>query len=437
MSSIQNGRMMRSTSASKQDRLAKIKEEFQEIDKNGDKQLSFEEINNYLSKKSGKPFDPQLLKEIFNTLDKDQNSVISLDEFVNGYYQAETLVKSRVDVLKQEIKENTQKSADTKRQFIEAKANKGDKKNILTVNVQKAENLGGGILGNKAPVVKISCEGQEITTNPTNPDNPIWDETFSFTVTNGTGDILIEVFDSNKGKITNFLGEVSVPFDALRDQQMHEDNIELVGKKITDRVSGSIEIGLQWVYDLPSYLEGIISQFDAAINEDKQELAQIEKYYQDLQSPLAASVIGSDWILQNPKFKKAEQQFSDKMDAFSEKTFGKPIAWSLATQLSIYLLLILSCLSMYVRPDFPNLTIGVIALIYFLQKSVSSNYKILALAILASEIYDLIWLWTSMSKWVDEEGVEKNVKKIIVFVSVINFIGKIAIGAVFWKNSIG
>lgn len=163
-----NGRLMRSTSASKQDRLNLIREEFKEIDKNGDKQLSFEELSDYLSKKGAKPFDAQLLQEIFNTLDKDSNSLISLDEFVNGYYQAENLVKSRMDNLKQEIKENTQKLADTKRQFIEAKANRGERKNILTVAIKSAESL----LPNKAPIVRVSCEGQEISTTPSNPESP-------------------------------------------------------------------------------------------------------------------------------------------------------------------------------------------------------------------------------------------------------------------------
>ncbi|CAG9310002.1 unnamed protein product [Blepharisma stoltei] len=430
---------LRGSSPSMEDRISKLKSQFREIDANDDKQLTFEELHAYLTKKSGKPFNEVLLTEIFKSLDKDQNSELTLDEFAQGYYQAETLIKSRVDVLKNSIMENTKKLSDTRRQYIEAKANQGKtQQNVLTVTVKKAEGLkAGGLTGNRAPLVRVSCENQEITTQPVpNPSNPTWNETFSFYVTQGTEDISVEVFDTDRGNPTTFLGEVAVPFNALFDQQLHEDTLELRGKKPGDRISGTIQLALQWIHNLPLYLEGIIKQFEDIINEDKTELLEMEKYYNELHSALGKN-IGPDWLLLNPKFKEAELQFSAKMDEFKEKTLGK-IKWSFATQMSTYLLLLFSVLIMFLRPDFFNLTIGILALYYYYTGVGSGpKYKIIFLAILASEVYDLIWLYLNMSNWVSGTGDGSDgVKRFTVAVSVINLFCKLVFGAIFWKNSI-
>lgn len=162
------------SSIASQDRMIKIKQEFSDIDTNQDNKLSFEELDSYLTKKAKKPFNRILLNEIFKSLDKDQNSYISLDEFVTGYFQAETLVKTRIDTLKAGIVESTHKLSDTRRQYIEAKANRDKRQNILTVTVKRAEGLKpAGLTGNKAPIVRVSCENQEITTQPfPNPKSP-------------------------------------------------------------------------------------------------------------------------------------------------------------------------------------------------------------------------------------------------------------------------
>mmetsp|Transcript_3662 Transcript_3662/g.3437 ORF Transcript_3662/g.3437 Transcript_3662/m.3437 type:complete len:116 (+) Transcript_3662:847-1194(+) len=115
----------------------------------------------------------------------------------------------------------------------------------------------------------------------------------------------------------------------------------------------------------------------------------MEKYYNDLHSALGATT-GPDWLLLNPKFKEAENQFSAKMDEFKEKTLGN-IKWSFATHMSTYLLLVFSVLAMFVRPDFFNLSIGILALYYFYTGvGTGPKYKIVLLAIIVSELYDLI-----------------------------------------------
>mmetsp|Transcript_12966 Transcript_12966/g.13088 ORF Transcript_12966/g.13088 Transcript_12966/m.13088 type:complete len:131 (+) Transcript_12966:929-1321(+) len=127
------------------------------------------------------------------------------------------------------------------------------------------------------------------------------------------------------------------------------------------------------------------------------------------------------------------------MDDVAARAFGVgTIKWSFANQLSIYLLLFFSTLSMFVRPDFFNLLIGILAVYYYItHTNVAFHYKLLAFAIIISEIYDLIWIWIYLSKWMEgSELYDDGIKRFVAIISILNFIGKLIFGAIFWKNSI-
>ena len=57
--------------ANLQDRYEQVSKEFDEIDKNDDKQLTFEEIYLFLCKKSGSTFDKSLALELFAKMDRN------------------------------------------------------------------------------------------------------------------------------------------------------------------------------------------------------------------------------------------------------------------------------------------------------------------------------------------------------------------------------
>jgi len=124
---------------------------------------------------------------------------------------------------------------------------------------------------------------------------------------------------------------------------------------------------------------------------------------------------------------------------FAARTFGVGnIQWAFATKLSIYLLVFFSILTNFVRPDFLNLLIGVMALYYFYtQPNISFYYKILVFGILISEVYDLIWIWIYLANWVEgTNSLEDNIRRLSAAMSIVNFISKLLFGAIFWKNSI-
>lgn len=336
-----------------------LKHMFDEIDLNKDQGLTFDELYGYLSKKSGTNFNSELLIEIFRIIDHDQNSIISLNEFIKGYSKAESLIKAQIQQLKSQTAENIEHLSKAQKNLLEAKTKKLQNKieNNLFITIKKAEGLKpGSITGNKAPIVCITCENNQIQTNPIpNPVNPEWNQSFTFPISQGIGDIILEVYDTERGKKTFFLGEVTIPLRALANQDIHEDYLDLMDKNNPDKVLGKILIALQWMYDLIAYLENMIKKYEEIIREDKNELKSLENYLRQLQAPLNSYNI-PNWVTTSPHIQKVEKIVSNTIQEIYEKTLEKSIKWPQITFVSIVLYLLFSGLNMFIRSDFFNVT---------------------------------------------------------------------------------
>lgn len=327
-------------------RFKELKNFFHDLDENHDNVLSFEELGNLIDKKSGKKFNNDLLNEIFRTMDRDQNSHVDLEEFISGFCKAESLIVNKIDMLKSQVLSSTRNLSDAKRQLLESKARKSE--NVLSIKVMNAVGLKpNGISGLKGPVVSITCEGQEIITNPADPNDLQWNESFSFHITQGTGDIWVQVFDLDRKKHGNPIGVIAIPLELLRDQQIHSELFELKSEGLPERTTGKIMMELNWVYDLPRFLEGIIEEYNFAIKEDKEELEQMEFYLREMQLPVynGAAVQGSTQL---------ESQIVSKIDNIYQHTIGEKIQWKTLTEIMLYSFLTISTITMLLRPDFFN-----------------------------------------------------------------------------------
>lgn len=334
-------------------RLEMLKKLFTEMDKNKDNNLTFQEFHQYLSTRSGKEFNEELLGEIFRTIDRDKNSVISVNEFVQGFCKAEHIIQTSIKQAKERIAENSENFTNAQRNLVEAKAKnmKGTPENNLYIVIKKAENLkAGGVTGNKAPVVLIKCEEKETqTTSVPESSAPEWNQSFTIPVSLGKDSIFIEVWDTERGKRTNFIGEVIVPFDALESQELVEDFLDLKSK--TGKIQGKLLLSLQWIHNLPIYLEKLIQEYDQALKEDKSELENLENYMKELLVPLKENAL-PEWISKNQGVQMVEKVVKEKVENLFQRTLGGSLKWPKLTLLSIYLYLIVSVLVMFERPGF-------------------------------------------------------------------------------------
>jgi hypothetical protein len=350
-----NGNPHQQSPASRLDTLKKL---FAEIDQNRDQVLTFHEFHEFLSKRAGRSFNEELLGEIFRTIDRDKNSTINLTEFASGFTKTETIINQNIESIKSRIAENNENYTNAQRNLVEAKAKKmqGNAENNLYIIIKKAEGLKpGGVTGNKAPAVCIRCEGRETQTTPVpNPTNPEWNQSFTFPVSVGSGDVQIEVFDTERGRRTNFIGEVSVPFAALENQEVCEDWLELRAKQNPDKIQGKILVSVQWIFDLPLYLEKVISEHEHAIREDKAEVESLEKYLKELLGPLKTSQGLPEWFSNNQNIGNVEKAVAGKVGLIYQRTLGNKLKWPKLTMICVYLFVLLSVLAVFHRTDFLN-----------------------------------------------------------------------------------
>lgn len=351
--------------ANMQDRYDRLRKEFSEIDQNGDKNLTFDEVHQFLSQKARGSFDRNLALELFAKMDRNQDSVVTTEEFIWSYVDAERLITQRMNELRRQVAENTKQMEETRRKMIEARESEqlNDfgimKGSVLTVNVVEAQNLKPmDIGGTSDPYVILMCERQKIETKyVTNDLNPVWNEVFTFQIEHGNDDLKVIVMDHDNIGTDDFEGQVSIPLKFLRDQMKHDQFFDLQGPKPNMQWQGRIHLGLQWIWSKAKYLEEVITQWQENIEMDKQELDHLNKQLAKLREPFGGLVVQEELVKKQPgrvNIQQVENIFSEKIENLTIGTLGKPIDWDSSAFYVSVAYLVLTIFVMFVRPDFPN-----------------------------------------------------------------------------------
>jgi hypothetical protein len=348
-----------------QDRYDRLRKEFSEIDQNGDKNLTFDEVHQFLSQKSRGSFDRNLALELFAKMDRNQDSVVTTEEFIWSYVDAERLITQRMNELRRQVAENTKQMEETRRKMIEARESEqlNDfgimKGSVLTVNVVEAQNLKPMDMGGTSdPYVILMCERQKIETKyVTNDLNPVWNEVFTFQIEHGNDDLKVIVMDHDNIGTDDFEGQVSIPLKFLKDQMKHDQFFDLQGPKPNMPWQGRIHLGLQWIWSKAKYLDEVITQWQENIEMDKQELDHLNKQLAKLREPFGGMAVQEELIKKQPgrvNIQQVENIFSEKIENLTIGTLGKPIDWDSSAYYVSVAYLILTIFVMFVRPDFPN-----------------------------------------------------------------------------------
>jgi Ca2+-binding EF-hand superfamily protein len=441
--------------ASMQDRLERIRKEFADIDANGDKMLTFDEIYSFLCRKTGRDFDKRLCQKLFDKMDKDRDSFVSADEFILSYIDAEKVYQSRIEELQKQIQDSIEQMEDS-RIKMQSAANTEEpnsygimKGSVLTVNVVKAQNLLPMDIGGKSdPYVILSCENQQIETRYISNDlNPVWEETFTFQIQKGTEDLSVIVMDHDTLGRHDFEGQVLIPLQSIADQMKHDQFFDLHGKNPNEPWQGRIHLTLQWIWSKVRYWETLVNQWKENIEFDRQDLRTIQELLDKLKEPFAIVEQDVDSVVvqrsRRPGAAMAEYggAMTSGITSYVETHLVSPFEWGKSAQLIFGVFVTLTLISMFLRPDFVNLSLGVLISMFMFTKQMTADIgKGLATAVAISELYDLIWfsIYLSVSAtqhWAssDADAVESAVENVVVLASVANFILKVPVAAALWK----
>ena len=128
------------------------------------------------------------------------------------------------------------------------------------------------------------------------------------------------------------------------------------------------------------------------------------------------------------------------LDQVATDRYGQNVPWDKGEKYSTYAFILLSTLVMFMRPDFPSVCLaGVILLYVGIRENTGSTLKIIALSILGSVVFDLIWLLFNMGSFASNQlgdGAENGVRRISLFLTFINIVFKIGVSFVYWRKAI-
>lgn len=349
-----------------QDRYKQLLKEFEQIDKNGDKQLSFAEVHDFLSAKQKSQFDYNLCKEIFSRMDKNHDNAVSISEFLWSYIEAEDILQARIKDIKKTLHDNYKKMDEYQKKLVAARATEtlnryGVMKNsVLTVNLVEAKDLipmdSNGL---SDPYVILSCESQKFTSNCI-PEtlNPVWNEEFFFNIESGNETLKLTVMDKDVLMPDDFEGEVTIPMSLLKDQ-MKLDQFFILSQGKEGLKQGRIHLSMQWIWSKTQYLETILKQWKDVMEIDQKDLNSLEEQLLMLKKPFGHLEIQNDWIVREERSTStrvigSENGFMMNFDGFAEKKVFQHFDNGVNKNIAGICYVFISVIVMFTRPDFFN-----------------------------------------------------------------------------------
>lgn len=453
------------------ERYQKLKEEFNKIDKNSDQELTFEEYFDFFAeyqKETGIELTRDYLQDVFDFMDQDQGSTITIQEFIFSYMVIEEKLRHKKIHLQQVIDEY---SSVMKRYNKNISDNKEEKINNfgisnsaeLTISILDAMNLKPtNFSGTVNPYALIIFDGVEKTTDVIEGTfNPVWNENFEFKIRSLESLLEIRVVD----KISNdVIGVCRLSLKEFLDQSLFEKTINL-NPSSGSEFMGELRIRIRVFWSKLKYFKEKLMESEEKIESAKKEQRTVQGYLDIIENkPFGLIVLGQiinlrdEDVLEEPKEKeeimdkarlsimpshsqiKTNSNIANKIDKIVGGTLKKNVEWSNISKTFMYFLLIFSCLQMIERPDFIGLLMGVGIWYLFLNNQNIHTLEILDQIrnfldiMLVAIVYDFIWLFFHYKGFWKDELADKTIKEMTYLFAVLNFFVKIGLCFSLWIN---
>jgi hypothetical protein len=298
------------------ERRIQLQKAFDEIDKDKSGKISYDEIFSYL-KDVNDEADEAYVRTIFDSMDANHDGQVSIDEFLNTYLEQVNGLSEAIARLRQQILEKKRDLEAINEQLEEAKNTERINSwgimegSLLTVRVIEAQNLVSAT-GKPSAYTNLLCEKQQIATKIVkNERNPNWEESFTFKISVGTGELLIQVFNEGTISKDDLLGTSSVPLQEFKDQKKHERWFHLQGRSSTARVLLSI----QWIHRKTEYLAAIVEELQHDITADTAEMNRMENELKKLGTNPLGMFKKETWV------DKLEAKIVNEVQEIADKHF--------------------------------------------------------------------------------------------------------------------
>lgn len=409
--------------------------------------LSYTDFLQHLNSKAGNRIPSSLIDLVFDKLNMPAAALLTVPEFSNGYCLAVSSIQERVQAMRTTVLEHMNEIAGLKRKAVEAKAIEQHNEfgimegSLLVVEIKRASGLRRAITGEMpSPFVALFCEGiskkTKVKPKTTEPD---WNELLNFEIKHGTSKLMLTVMNQDAPITDNILGDYSYELERLRDQNKRDETLVLSSRS---QGAGQLILSLRWIFNKAACFEEMARQLQAEVDLERVEIDNLRQRLNLLHMPFSPFGPYYDWIiLEHPSIRSSEVAIFSQLDT----RIGRPLPWQSLMAFSVSVFICLTVLSMFARPDFPNLMLALGA--YGLLKNGDGSFKqfkYLSLVFLLSEVYDIAWMFFFFSvifpqAWAEgtfDHDVESVMQRFCLIVGLVDLVFKILLSFVAWRYAL-
>ena len=413
-----------------------IREDLRALDSTDSGKVSANSLLNYLQSKipPKRNLNVSLFQNLFEDLDRDENSNIDLDDFVKKYIQAHEELKLNFDTLKKGF-DKERKIKDGLEEKIQTSKNETINKNGISEHSCVSTEI-----GKVAILAQIDEEQQEffctvaIDTNNEEKktatkninDTLIFKEKFTFPIDSKEKVLTYRIYSASNPE--NPLGEVEVPLFILNVE--NEEITPQFGFK--DINQQTIALFKPKIIIVTSFYDMYKKQFDNIeknIESYQSRIAQLSEFLAEISLPYKKQFDECYARTQKHEEERAKQdEFVNNIEGMIKGALGqKEIYWDKVFKLIIYFCILTQLFTSFTKPDFISLVIEIALAIIINTKMTNylfDYYNIFFFGIVIGICYDLFdFLFVSNIGISSMNSVISTVK----FFGFLGFLGKIAL----------
>jgi len=273
-----------------EEKFIQLRKEFNSIDKNADSKLSIDELYQFFNSKN-----PQVKKEdiqsLFELMDKNKNSKISLNEFVYMYLLLEEklkLKKEDLTIVKNNLKRQLEKyEQKLKENEKEEYYSQGiSKQSELTIRIMEINNLVGinkckiilNLMDNSGHII----DEKETQTQVKYGEEPIFkfNEVFSFQITDNNSYVKCIISDSDT-LINEGHGYFIINLLDYLDQLNKEKYVNIIGEQNLAQV----HFECNYIYNIQKKYKDLIAKKSQQMDKINQSIFQLENLIDKINEP--------------------------------------------------------------------------------------------------------------------------------------------------------
>ena len=413
-----------------------IREDLRALDSTDSGKVSANSLLNYLQSKIPPKLNlnVSLFQNLFEDLERDENSNIDLDDFVKKYIQAHEELKLNFDTLKKGF-DKERKIKDGLEEKIQTSKNETINKNGISENSCVSTEIGKVTILAQVDdeqqeffcTVAIDTDNEEKKTGTKNiNDTLLFKEKFTFPIDSKEKVLTYRIYSAANPE--NPLGEVEVPLFILNIE--NEEITPQFGFK--DINQQTIALFKPKIIIVTSFYDMYKKQFDNIeknIESYQSRIAQLSEFLAEISLPYKKQFDECYARTQKHEEERAKQdEFVNNIEGMLKGALGqKEIYWDKIFKLIIYFCICTQLFTSFTKPDFISLVIEIALAIIINTKMTNylfDYYKIFFFGIIIGICYDLFdFLFVSNIGISSMSSVISTVK----FFGFLGFLGKIAL----------